>query len=76
MEPLIKLSNKNNLFDCTIYKTTETLFNGNQQKQHQQHSVSYLSSHQSHEDSIQQQALEEISDAVHHQQLRDLLLIL
>jgi hypothetical protein len=50
MEPLIKLNNKNNLFDCPIHKTTAELLNGNQQQRNsQQYSVYYLSSHRSHQ---------------------------
>jgi hypothetical protein len=83
MEPLIIRNSKkyNNLFDCTASKTTVTatqLFNGNQQnRQQKQHSVSYLSSHQSHKTHIQQPAASEvISNAVLHQQPRNLLLSL
>jgi hypothetical protein len=54
MEPLIKLNNKNNLFDCPIHKTTAELLNGNQQQSNsQQYSVYYLSSHRSHQQQIQ-----------------------
>jgi hypothetical protein len=56
MEPLIKLNNKNNLFDCPIHKTTAELLNGNQPQQkiksssnNQQYSVYYLSSYRSHQ---------------------------
>jgi hypothetical protein len=54
MEPLIKLNNKNNLFDCPIHKTTAELLNGNQQQSNsQQYSVYYLSSHRSHQQQTQ-----------------------
>lgn len=56
MEPLIKLNNKNNLFDCPIHKTTAELLNGNQQQHNsQQNSVYYLSSYRSHQQQQPQQ---------------------
>lgn len=86
MEPLIKLNNKNNLFDCPIHKTKTELLNGNQQQQHnnssQQSSVYYLSSHRSHQQQKQQARVENgvrrNSDAEKHQQTlrRTQLLIL
>lgn len=74
MEPLIKLNNKNNLFDCRIHKATEVLLNGNQQQANsKQCSVYYLSSYRTK----QQQSTHiargknvlRFSDAEHHQQL-------
>lgn len=79
MEPLIKQNNnKTNIFDCTTYKTTATLLNGNQQTIHQKHhSVSYLSSKWSQKGEVKQQKVfKKLSDAVHHQQPRNQLLIL
>lgn len=84
MEPLIKLNNKNNLFDCSIHKTTAELLNGNQQQHNssQQSSVYYLSSYRSHQQEKQQARVENgvrrNSDAEKHQQTlrRTQLLIL
>lgn len=90
MEPLIKLNNKNNLFDCPIHKTEAELLDGNQQQRNnttQQHSVYYLSSHRSQQQqqrsAKKQQARNKngarhISDAEHHQKAlrRSQLLIL
>lgn len=83
MEPLIKLNNKNNLFDCHIHKATEVLLNGNQQQSNrsQQYSVYYLSSYRSKQQQKKQQARDknenenvnrhqQLSDAEHHQQFR------
>lgn len=83
MEPLIKLNNKNNLFDCHIHKTTD-LLNGNQQQHNsnQQYSVYYLSSYWSHQQEKQQayvkNGVRRNSDAEKHQQTlrRSQLLIL
>lgn len=67
MEPLIKLNNKNNLFDCLI-QATEVLLNGNQQ---QQYSVYYLSSYRTkQQQSTQRDKNERLSDAEYHQQLK------
>lgn len=76
MEPLIKLNNKNNLFDCPIHKTAAELLDGNQQQRNsQQYSVYYLSSHRSHQQQSaeKQQARDKdcarrSSDADQHQQ--------
>lgn len=75
MEPLIKLNNKNNLFDCPIHKTTAELLDGNQQKRNSQHSVYYLSSYRSEQQqSVEKQqardtnGIRQRSDAEHHQQ--------
>lgn len=85
MEPLIKLNNKNNLFDCRpIHKTTTELLNGNQQQHNssQQYSVYYLSSHRSHQQQKQQarnkNGVKRNSDAEKYQQTlrRTQLLIL
>lgn len=85
MEPLIKLNNKNNLFDCPIHKTTAELLNGNQQ-QHinssQQCSVYYLSSYRSQQQQQPQARSKKGTrftlDAEHHQKSlrRSQLLIL
>lgn len=89
MEPLIKLNNKNNLFDCPIHKTTAELLNGNQQQHNsQQNSVYYLSSYRSHQQQQPQQQqqnakkqqarVSRILDAEHYQKSlrRSQLLIL
>lgn len=87
MEPLIKLNNKNNLFDCPIHKTTAELLDGNQQQHNSQYSVYYLSSYRSHQQQQQnvkkQQArdkngIRQRLDVLHHQHLlrRGQLLIL
>jgi hypothetical protein len=69
MEPLIKLNNKNNLFDCHTHK--EVLLNGNQQHDSQQYSVYYLSSYRTQQQqSTQRDKNEGFSDAEHHQQLK------
>lgn len=75
MEPLIKLNNKNNLFDCLIHKTTAELLDGNQQQHNSQYSVYYLSSYRSHQQqqSVKKQqardknGIRQLSDVEHHQ---------
>ena len=88
MEPLIKLNNKNNLFDCPIHKTTVELLDGNQQNNNsQQYSVYYLSSYRSHQQQNQiakkqktrdKNGKRQLSDAENHQKSlrRNQLLIL
>lgn len=73
MEPLIKLNNKNNLFDCTIHKTAATPLDGNQGTAHhqEQHSVSILSTQRSPKEVIEQDAY-----AGHHRQPLTQLIIL
>lgn len=86
MEPLIKLNNKNNLFDCPIHKTTAELLNGKNNNQQLYYLSSYRSQQQQNQSAKKQQARDkngigELSDAEHtqhtHQQLkRSQLLIL